>query len=102
MALSIRHGRAEGENVRRLSRRTLMITIDTSSFTPWPALGGGVLIGLAAGWLALSVGRIAGVSGIVGGLLEPRTGQGRADQTWRLAFVLGLVASPWVYTWLVA
>src|SRR5690606_38915204 len=72
------------------------------SFTPWPALGGGVLIGLAAGWLALSVGRIAGVSGIVGGLLEPRTGQGRADQTWRLAFVLGLVASPWVYTWLVA
>jgi uncharacterized protein len=64
-------------------------------FTPVSASIGGVLIGLSAALLWLSVGRIAGISGIVGGLWSPRTG----DITWRLAFVIGLIAAPLVYGW---
>ncbi len=60
------------------------------NFTPLPAFLGGVLIGLSVVLLMLANGRIAGVSGIVGGLLAPR---GR-DPGWRLAFVAGLVAAP--------
>ncbi len=57
------------------------------AFTPWRSLGGGVLIGLAASFLLSTNGRVAGISGIVGGLLEPR----RDDVAWRLLFVAGLV-----------
>ncbi len=57
-------------------------------FTPYSALLGGALLGLSACLLLLSVGRIAGISGIVSGLLGPAPG----DRSWRLAFVLGLVA----------
>lgn len=57
------------------------------------ALAGGVLIGVASAMFILLNGRIAGVSGIVGGLLKPV----RGDVGWRLAFVLGLVAAPVVY-----
>lgn len=64
--------------------------IDWNAFTPWSALAGGVLIGLAAALLVLLNGRIAGISGIVGGLLTPR----RGDIGWRLAFVAGLVLAP--------
>lgn len=53
----------------------------------WATLGGG-LIGLAASWLLLSKGRVAGISGIVGGLL----GAWNIDSAWRLAFLLGLLA----------
>ncbi|MFJ1251996.1 YeeE/YedE family protein [Cupriavidus sp. CuC1] len=66
------------------------MTIDWTHFTPWSALGGGLLIGLAAAALVLFNGRIAGISGIVGGLLQPR----RAETGWRIAFVLGLLAAP--------
>jgi hypothetical protein len=52
---------------------------------------GGVLIGLSAVMLMTLSGRIAGISGIVGGLLPPKPA---ADRTWRIAFVLGLVAAP--------
>ncbi|MEZ4369769.1 MAG: YeeE/YedE family protein [Polyangiaceae bacterium] len=62
--------------------------IATESFTPGMSALGGALIGLSASLLMLSHGRIAGISGIVGGLLEP----GSKDRDWRLAFVLGLVA----------
>ncbi|OYO30796.1 YeeE/YedE family protein [Janthinobacterium sp. PC23-8] len=62
-------------------------------FTPWTALAGGMLIGLAAALLILFNGRIAGISGIVGGLLRPRHG----DLAWRLAFIAGLLASPVLY-----
>lgn len=55
-------------------------------FTPWSALGGGILIGLASLLLLVALGRIAGVSGIAAGLLPPW----RGDVAWRLAFVLGL------------
>ena len=45
------------------------MTIDWNAFTPWASLAGGALIGLAALWLLHANGRIAGISGIVGGLL---------------------------------
>lgn len=48
--------------------------IDTFHFTPALSLAGGVLIGLAAAWLVAFNGRIAGISGIVGGLLTARGG----------------------------
>ena len=63
------------------------------SFTPWTALGGGALIGLAAAIFVLFNGRIAGISGVLGGLLRPRDG----DMGWRAAFLVGLVAAPLVY-----
>jgi uncharacterized membrane protein YedE/YeeE len=69
------------------------MTIDWSSFTPWTSLAGGVLIGLAAALFALLNGRIAGISGVIGGLLRPM----RGDIAWRAAFVLGLVAAPAVW-----
>jgi uncharacterized protein len=68
------------------------MTVDWTHFTPWASLAGGVLIGVAAAMLVLLNGRVAGVSGIVGGLLRPR----RAEIAWRLAFVLGLFAAPFV------
>ena len=67
--------------------------IDWNNFTPLAALAGGLLIGLATASLVLLNGRIAGISGIVGGLLRPRSG----DAGWRLAFLLGLVAAPLAY-----
>lgn len=69
------------------------MTIDWNAFTPWSSLGGGILIGTAAAMLILFSGRIAGISGIVGGLLKPA----RRDIAWRVAFVAGLVAAPFVY-----
>jgi uncharacterized membrane protein YedE/YeeE len=66
------------------------MTIDWSHFTPWTSLAGGMLIGFAAALLVLLSGRIAGISGIVGGLLVPRGG----DIGWRLAFVGGLLLAP--------
>jgi uncharacterized membrane protein YedE/YeeE len=68
------------------------MTIDWTHFTPWASLAGGILIGIAAAMLVLLNGRIAGISGIVGGLLTPR----RADVGWRLAFASGLFAAPLV------
>jgi uncharacterized membrane protein YedE/YeeE len=67
--------------------------IDWIHFTPWSALAGGLLIGLAAAAFLLLNGRIAGISGILGGLLRPS----RGDLGWRVAFLLGLVAAPLVY-----
>jgi uncharacterized membrane protein YedE/YeeE len=71
----------------------IKMTIDWYAFTPWTSLAGGALIGLAAALLLLFNGRIAGVSGIVGGLLRPV----KSDALWRAAFVLGMVAAP--LTW---
>ncbi len=69
------------------------MTIDWSSFTPYASLAGGLLIGLAAAMLILLNGRIAGISGILGGLLRPAKG----EFGWRAAFLLGLIVSPVVY-----
>lgn len=71
--------------------------IDWTNFTPWAALAGGVLLGLASALFVLLNGRILGISGIVGGLLRPRTG----DVGWRISFVLGMFAAPALY-WLLA
>jgi uncharacterized membrane protein YedE/YeeE len=69
------------------------MNIDWLSFSPVPALAGGALIGLAAALFVLLLGRVAGISGIIGALLKPQ----RGDVAWRIAFVAGLVVSPWVY-----
>lgn len=69
------------------------MVVDWNAFTPWSALGGGVLIGIAAGMFVLLNGRIAGISGIVGGLLRPA----RGDVAWRIAFVGGLLGAPLLY-----
>ncbi|MGZ5041783.1 MAG: YeeE/YedE family protein [Usitatibacter sp.] len=67
--------------------------IDWAAFTPGSAVLGGLLIGAAATMFALLAGRIAGISGIVGGLLRPR----RGDIAWRVAFVAGMLATPALY-----
>lgn len=59
-------------------------------FTPGSALVGGVLIGLAVSLLWLSLGRIGGISGIMGGLVRPKAG----ETAWRVAFLAGLVLAP--------
>ncbi|ACS87504.1 YeeE/YedE family protein [Musicola paradisiaca] len=69
------------------------MTINTDVFTPVASLTGGVMIGLAAMVLILCCGRIAGISGIIGGLLSRAT----QDKGWRLAFVVGMLAAPWLY-----
>lgn len=69
------------------------MTIDWMNFTPWTALAGGGLIGLAAAAFVLFNGRIAGISGILGGLLRPA----RGDVAWRAAFLAGLLAAPVLY-----
>jgi uncharacterized membrane protein YedE/YeeE len=66
------------------------VTIDWSHFTPWASLAGGLLIGAAAAMLVLLNGRVAGVSGILGGLLSPRAG----EIGWRFAFIGGLLLAP--------
>jgi uncharacterized protein len=60
------------------------------NLTPLSGLFGGALIGLAASMLMILTGRLAGVSGILGGLLPPRSG----DRGWRIAFIAGLIAAP--------
>ena len=57
-------------------------------FTPVASTIGGLLIGLSASLMLLMHGRIAGISGILGGLLKPRSG----DVAWRILFLAGLVA----------
>ena len=69
------------------------MNIDWTHFTPWTSLAGGVVIGFAAALLLLLNGRIAGISGILGGLLRPVAG----DALWRVLFVAGLVVAPLVY-----
>lgn len=66
------------------------MTIAWNEFTPWASLAGGVLIGLAAAMFVLLNGRIAGIAGVVGGLLRPQPG----EAGWRLSFIAGLVAAP--------
>jgi len=68
------------------------VNVDWSAFAPAAGTAGGLLIGAAAVLLMLGAGRIAGISGILGGLLAPERGGG-----WRIAFLLGLCAAPWLY-----
>ena len=69
------------------------MTINLVQFTPFLSFFGGILIGSAAWILILFCGRIAGISGIIGGMLSP----GTSDRGWRLAFLIGIIASPVLY-----
>ncbi len=69
------------------------MTIDWTNFTPWSSLLGGLLIGMATAMFLLFNGRIAGISGVVGGLMRPV----RGDVAWRVAFVFGIVVAPFVF-----
>jgi len=62
-------------------------------FTPVSALIGGLMIGTSAALLLVLNGRIAGISGILGGLIPP----GRGQVGWRLAFLAGMLIAPLVY-----
>ena len=64
--------------------------IDWNHFTPWMSLTGGILLGVASAMFILVNGRILGISGILGGLLAPKV----RDASWRIAFLLGIFASP--------
>ena len=66
------------------------MSIAWNAFTPASALIGGAIIGVAVALFVVLNGRIAGVSGILGGLARPQAG----DVSWRIAFVAGLVAAP--------
>ena len=70
-----------------------------TAFTPVTALLGGALIGLAATVLYGGNGRIAGISGVLGGLLRPLA---LGDGAWRVAFVAGLLLAPLAYLGLAA
>ena len=70
------------------------MSIDWNAFTPWSSLFGGMLIGLAAAMFVLLNGRVAGISGVLGGLLTPQ----RGDVLWRVAFVGGIVVAPVIYS----
>ena len=63
------------------------------NFTPLSATIGGVLIGLAATMLLLTQGRVAGISNIVGGLLETN----EDDRLWRILFIVGLILGSSTY-----
>lgn len=69
------------------------MTVDWNSFTPWASLAGGAIIGIATAMFILINGRIAGISGILGGLLNPM----RGDISWRVAFIAGLISAPLLY-----
>ena len=70
------------------------MSVDWNAFTPWSSLFGGMLIGLAAAMFVLLNGRVAGISGVLGGLLMPLKG----DVLWRVAFVGGIVIAPLIYS----
>jgi uncharacterized membrane protein YedE/YeeE len=61
--------------------------VNWDAFTPWAALIGGALIGLATGLALLLNGKIAGISGVVARILRPAPG----DALWRVWFLAGLV-----------
>lgn len=65
-----------------------------TAFTPWAGLVGGALIGAASAALLLANGRIAGISGILGGALTAE----RGDLAWRAAFLGGLPLGAWLAT----
>ncbi len=55
---------------------------------PWESLFGGILLGISATILLLVNGKIAGISGIMNGIMSPKKG----DYSWRLLFAVGMIA----------
>ncbi len=72
------------------------MNIDWQHFTPWTALGGGMLIGLSAALLYGLTRHVAGISGIFHALLRWPSRGLAADSAWRLAFLAGLLLAPWL------
>lgn len=70
-----------------------------NEFTPLASLAGGLLIGLSAALLIALLGRLAGISGITGALLQMPTWSAVKQWGWRLAFIAGTVAAPLVWQW---
>jgi len=64
-----------------------------TDFTPWASLGGGVLIGIAAILLMALHGRVAGMTGILSGVIPPLG----TDWRWRIAFLAGAITAPPIY-----
>lgn len=74
------------------------MTVDWNHFTPWTSLIGGLVIGFATVIFVLGNGRIAGIAGIVGGVLQALLGGQRwRNNAVRWLFLAGLVAAPWVW-----
>lgn len=71
-----------------------MMAVNWLEFTPWTSFAGGLMLGLAAVILLLFNGRIAGISGIVAGLLKPSSN----DVAWRVVFLAGVILAPLVYS----
>lgn len=69
------------------------MNIDWTHFTPWSSLSGGIILGVASALFILINGRVLGISGILGGLLPPQSG----DTFWRIAFLAGMFAAPWLF-----
>jgi uncharacterized protein len=75
------------------------MTIDWNAFTPWSALLGGMVIGLASALYLLGNGRIAGIAGIVASPLRALLSGGKvAPEGTRLLFIAGLLAAPWLWS----
>jgi len=72
------------------------MTIDWANFTPWLSLAGGLMIGLATVMLMCFKGRVAGISGVIGSLMQVRNAP-PGHFSWRIAFILGLVLSSAIY-----
>jgi uncharacterized membrane protein YedE/YeeE len=74
------------------------MTIDWNAFTPWPALLGGVLIGLASALYILGNGRVAGIAGIVASPLRAMLSKASlTPERTRLLFIAGLLLAPWLW-----
>lgn len=65
-----------------------------TEFTPWASLLGGMLIGVSAVLVMLLFGRIAGITGIATQAMKPFGRTDLKDWSWRIAFILGLLAAP--------
>ena len=74
------------------------MNIDWTHFTPWSALAGGLLIGLASALFILGNGRVAGIAGIVASPLRAvLSGAQLRPEATRLLFIAGLLAAPWLW-----
>lgn len=72
------------------------LIINWQNFTPGTSLLGGMLIGLASALLVVFRGKIAGISGILGGLIDTNT-SANSHRLWRALFLFGIVGSSFVY-----
>ncbi len=74
-----------------------MMTINWQEFTPFTSFIGGILIGIGAIILMLFKGRIAGISGIIGALMQFKNTP-KDHYIWRILFLLGMISSTLIYS----